>query len=128
MNLRERIEEAQDNAEAAETHEDMADAYSHLADLLGNQVRVLTAEVERLRGELTFIEGISVKDIARMSKDGERLDWLEGNHGQADGYCFPVRSLPEGRWWLYHDDDDMDVDAPTLREVVDAARAGEPKS
>ncbi len=64
-------------------------------------------ELNRLRDELK-----------QLKADADRLDWLSEPLNE---FAFPVRDHSTGEWWIYHDDDEFTVTAPTLREAIDKA-------
>lgn len=57
--------------------------------------------------------------------DTERLDWLEGQRDSYAGpqaYAFPVTDPESKLWFIYSNDDTMDVlEQPTLRAAIDSA-------
>jgi hypothetical protein len=81
-------------------------------DTLAGVVMPLVAEIDAQR-----------REVARLTEDRERIEWLE-RLGKRKG-PYVLRVLPSVGAWALFNTDVLDDAKPTVREAIDAARREE---
>jgi len=101
-----------------------------------DEIRALADKMESMASFVARVLGHSVDAhdcrraaaaLRELVEDQERLHWLgtltSALHTGDSGYAMPVES--DGRWYIYSNNDALDVESDTLRAAIDAAMRAE---